>query len=72
MRPDRDPNPEFTSPEARRPAVAEILARGVRRHLSTAPPSSAFSAGRSLENPSDSSGSELALLAEKSVTVPPG
>lgn len=66
------PDPEFATPEARRRAVAEVLARGIRRQLSPAPPDPPFSAGRSLETPSDSSGSELALAAEKSVTVPPG
>ena len=70
MRPD--PDPEFASPEARLRAVAEVLARGVRRHLSPAPSEPAFSAGRSSENPLNSSGSELASSAEKSVTVPAG
>jgi hypothetical protein len=70
MRPDSDP--EFTAPDACRRAIAEVLARGVRRHLSPPPFRPAFRAGRSSENPSDSSGSALASGAEKSVTVPAG
>ena len=64
--------PEFPSPEARRRAVSEILARGLRRHLSPARHDPTFSAGRSSQDPSDFSGSELASWAETSVTVPPG
>jgi hypothetical protein len=66
------PNLDFLTPEARRRAIAEVLARGVRRYLSPLPSQPNFSAGRSSENPSDSSGSELASCPEKSVTVPAG
>jgi hypothetical protein len=74
MRPDHHPgyDPEFPSPEARRRAVAEVLARDVRRHKSPAPPAPALSAGRSSENLSETPASELASTLEKSVTVPPG
>jgi hypothetical protein len=66
------PNPDFLTPEARRRAIAEVLARGVVRHLSPLPSQPTFSAGRSSENPSDCSGSELASEPGKSVTVPAG
>lgn len=72
MRPEPEPDPEFPTPEARRRAVAEVLARGVRRHLSPPSLQPPFSAGRSSPNPSEPSGSELASGPETSVTVTTG
>jgi hypothetical protein len=66
------PDPEFATPDVRRRAIAEVLARGVRRFLSPPRSQPTFSAGRSSENPSDSSGSDLASGPEKSVTAPAG
>src|SRR5688500_433972 len=48
------------TPERRYRAVAVILARGLRRALDLQTSPAHFSAGRSSENPSDSSVSELA------------
>ena len=76
MRPTRCPDPALhpvdLTPERRRALIAEVLTRGVRRHLSLAAQAGAFSAGRSLPNPEISSASELACLAHKSVTVTAG
>jgi len=47
--------------EQRVRAIAEILARGVSRHLALCSPSPPFVAGRMSEKPTDSSASALAL-----------
>ena len=64
------PSPVLT-PERRLALVAEVLARGVRRHLD-ASDRAALSAGRSSGNPEKPSPSGLACLPEKSVTVHAG
>jgi hypothetical protein len=73
MRPT--PSADFSfrilTPERRLALVAEVLARGVRRHLAGAA-RAALSAGRSSENPEKTSPSGLASGPEKSVTVHAG
>jgi hypothetical protein len=58
--------------ERRFRAVAVILARGLQRALDLQSSFTTFSAGRSSENPANSSASELASEPAKSVTVPTG
>jgi hypothetical protein len=65
------PFPTLT-PERRLALVAEVLARGVRRHLAIASQAAALSAGRSSENPEKPSPSGLASHPETSVTVHAG
>ena len=72
VRPESIAPADFPAPEARRRAVAEVLARGVRRHLSITLPGGAFSAGRSSGNPSETPPSGLASGPDKSVTVHAG
>jgi hypothetical protein len=57
------------SPDRRLHAVAEILARGIRRHLAITQASSQFSAVRTSEISPDSIPSALAIPPDKSVTV---
>jgi hypothetical protein len=63
-----DPNADAL---ARRRAVAGLLAAGVLR-VAAAARAAALSAGRSSDNPADTPPSELALPADKSVTVHAG
>ncbi len=65
------PIPTLT-PERRLADLAEVLARGVRRHLAIAAQSAALSAGRSSEILRFSSPSALELSADKSVNVHAG
>ena len=59
------------TPDRRLALVAEVLARGVRRHLASSA-WAALSAGRSSENPENPSRSALASHPETSVTVHAG
>jgi hypothetical protein len=67
MRPDAD---SFVlSPDRGLQAVAEILARGLRRHLAITQASPKFSASRTSEISPESTPSALAIPPHKSVTV---
>jgi hypothetical protein len=67
-----DDEPLAWPPDKRFRAVAALLARGVLRALDDASAGPPLSAGRSSPNPGFSSGSELALPPETSVTVHTG
>jgi hypothetical protein len=67
-----DDEPLAWAPNRRFQAIAALLARGLRRALDDAPDKPPLSAGRSSPNPGFSSGSELALPPETSVTVHTG
>jgi hypothetical protein len=68
MRPTQSSDTPFPTltPERRLALVAEVLARGVRRHLAISAQAAALSAGRSSENPEKPIPSGLASGPEKS------
>jgi hypothetical protein len=76
MRPHIEPSvpvaPDTANAMRRFQSVAEILARGVRRHLALGLLPPPFSTGRSSEKPSESQPSALASSPETSVTVHAG
>ena len=67
MRPNSDSSD--LSPDRRLQAIAEILARGLRRHLAITQASPQFSAGRTSEISPESTPPALAIQPDKSVTV---